>query len=130
MSIGYAGAAAIAVIDEVAFVKKRQDKRMEGIEEGVLGLTARVLSVEEENHQLREVNRHLKECVRREGERIRSLERTVGMLRMLLNSLVEIVGLVQSNVAWIDHQFVNNQVNHRQAKPHPEQVQMLVKYEG
>ena len=34
-SIGYAGAAAVAVIDEVAFVNKRQDERMEGIEEGV-----------------------------------------------------------------------------------------------
>ena len=92
-SIGYAGATAVAVIDEVAFVNKRQDERMKGIEEGVLGLMARVLSVKEENCQLREVNRNLKEGVGREGERIRSLERTVGMLRMLINSLVEMVGL-------------------------------------
>ena len=54
-SIGYAGAAAIAVMDEVAFVNERQDKRMEGIEEGALSLVSRVVSVEEENHQLREV---------------------------------------------------------------------------
>ena len=72
--ISYAGSATIAVMDEVAFVNKRQDKRMEGIKEGVLGLTERVSSVEEENHQLREVNRNLEECVGREGERIRSLE--------------------------------------------------------
>ena len=70
MSIGYAGAAAIAVIDEVVFVNKRQDKRMEGIEERVLDLKKRVSSVEEENRQLREVNRNLEECVGREGERI------------------------------------------------------------
>ena len=54
-SIGYAGAAAIAVMDEVAFVNERQDKRMEGIEEGALSLVPRVSSVEEENRQLREV---------------------------------------------------------------------------
>ena len=35
-SIGYAGAAAVAVMDEVAFVNERQDERMEGIEEGAL----------------------------------------------------------------------------------------------
>ena len=40
-SIGYAGAAAIAVMDEVAFVNKRQDERMEGIEEGTLSLVDR-----------------------------------------------------------------------------------------
>ena len=56
VSICYAGAAAVAVIDEVVFVNERQDEKMEGIKEGVLGLTARVLSVEEENRQLREVN--------------------------------------------------------------------------
>ena len=33
-----------------------QDERMEGIEEGVMGLMARMLSVEEENHQLRLVD--------------------------------------------------------------------------
>ena len=30
-SIGYAGAVAVAVIDEVAFVNKRQDERIKGI---------------------------------------------------------------------------------------------------
>ena len=54
-SIGYAGAAAIAVMDEVAFVNERQNERMEGIEEGALSLVPRVMSVEEENCQLREV---------------------------------------------------------------------------
>ena len=112
MSIGYAGAAAVAVIDEVAFVNKRQDERIEGIEEGVLDLTTRVSSVEEEHCQLRDVNRNLEEHVGREGERIRSLERTVRTLRMLINSLVEMMGLVQNNVARINHRFVNNQVNH------------------
>ena len=111
-------------------MNERQDKRMEGIEEGVLSLTARVSSVEEENHQLREVNRNLKEHVGREGERIRSLERTVGMLRTLINSLVEMVRLVQNDVARITHWFVNNQVNCHWAKPHSEHVQMLVEYEG
>ena len=129
-SISYAGAAAVAVINEVVFVNKRQDERIEGIGEGVLGLTARVLSVEEENHQLREVNRNLEECVGRDGERVRSLERTVGTLRTLINSLVETVGLVQNDVAWINHRFVNNQVNCCRAKPRSEQVQMLVEYEG
>ena len=94
-SIGYAGATAVAIIDELAFVNERQDKRMEGIKGGVLGLTARVSSVEEENHQLREVNRSLEEHVGREGERIWSLERTIRMLRTLINSLV-------------NHRFVNN----------------------
>ena len=37
-SIGYAGAAAVAVMDEVVYVNERQDERMEGIEEGALGL--------------------------------------------------------------------------------------------
>ena len=91
MSIGYAGATAVAVIGEVALVNERQGDRMEGIEEGVLGLTARVLSTEEDIHQLREVNRNLEEWLGREGERVRSLERTVRMLWTLLNSLVEMV---------------------------------------
>ena len=43
---------------------------------------------------------------------------------------METVGLVQNNVARINHRFINNQVNHHQAEPHPEQVQMLVEYEG
>ena len=47
-----------------------RDERMEGIEEGVLGLMARVSSVEEENCQLKEMNRNLEEHVGREGERI------------------------------------------------------------
>ena len=94
VSIGYAGVAAVAVIDEVTFENERQDERMEGIEEGVLDLMARVLSVEEENRQLREVNRNLEEHVGREGEWIRFLERAVRMLRMLINSLVKMVGLV------------------------------------
>ena len=80
MSISYASAGAVAVIDEVVFVNERQDGRIEGIKEGVLGLIARVLSVEEENFQLREVNRNLEEHVGRDRERIRSLERTVGTL--------------------------------------------------
>ena len=54
-SIGYAGAAAVAVMDEVAPVNERQDERMEGMEEGALSLVPRVSSVEEENRQLREV---------------------------------------------------------------------------
>ena len=93
-----------SVIDEVTFVNKRQDVRMEGIER-VLGLAARVLSVEEENHQQREVNRNLKKRAGREGERIRSLERTIGTLKMLLNSFVEMVGLVQNDMARINHRF-------------------------
>ena len=110
-SISYAGATAVAIIDELAFVNERQDERMEGIKEGVLNLTARVSSVEEENHQLREVNRNLEERVSREGERIWSLERTVGTLRTLINSLVEMVGLVKNYVARINHRFVNNWIN-------------------
>ena len=84
------------------------DKRMEGIKEGALWLTARVSSVEEENHQLREVNRNLEEHMGREGERIRLLERTVRTLRTLLNSSVKMVRLVQNDVARINHQFVSN----------------------
>ena len=59
VSIGYAGAAAVAVMDEVAFVNERQDKRMEGIEESALGLLSRVTSAEDENCQLRAVVRKL-----------------------------------------------------------------------
>ena len=69
-SIGYAGAAAIAVMDEVAFVNERQDERMEGIEEGALSLVPRVMLVEEENRQLREVQRAQEEQIVRDGERI------------------------------------------------------------
>ena len=69
-SIGYAGAAAVAIVDELVFVNERQDERMEGIEGGVLDLTAQVSLVEEENCQLREVNRNFEECVGRQGERI------------------------------------------------------------
>ena len=127
-SIGYAGAAAVAVMDKVAFVNERQDKRMEGIEEGALGSVSRVASVEE-NRQLREVQRAQEEWIVQDGERIRDLERSVGTLRTLINSLVETVGLVQNNVAWIHHQFVNNQVN-RRAEHQPDQVQMLVEHEG
>ena len=107
-SIGYASAAAVAVMDEVAFVNKRQDKRMEGIEEGALSLVPRVSSVEEENRQLREIQRAQEERIVRDGERIRELERSVGMLRTLINSLVETVGLVQNDMARIHHRFVNN----------------------
>ena len=110
-SIGYAGAAAIAVMDEVAFVNERQDKRMEGIEEGALSLVPRVISVEEENCQLREVQQTQEERIVWDGKRIQDLERLVGMLRTLINNLVETVGLVQNNVARIHHQFVNNRVN-------------------
>ena len=53
----------------------------------------------------------------------------MGILRTLINSLVETVGLVQNDVVRIHHQFVNNWVN-RQAECHPEQVQMLVAHEG
>ena len=128
-SIGYAGAAAVAVMDEVVYVNERQDKRMEGIEESALGLVSRVVSVEEENRQLREVQWAQEEQIVRDGERIQDLERSVGMLRMLINSLVETVGLVQNDVARIHHWFVNNWVN-RQAEHCPEQVQMLVAHEG
>ena len=128
-SIGYAGAAAVAVMDEVAFVNERQDERMEGIEEGALSLVPRVSSVEEENHQLREVQRAQEERIVRDGERIQELERSVETLRTLINSLVETVGLVQNNVARIHHRFVNNQVNHR-AERRSDQVQMLVEHKG
>ena len=111
-SISYAGATAVAIIDELVFVNERQDERMEGIEGGVLNLMARVLLVKEENCQLREVNRNLEECIGREGERIQSLERTVGTLRTLINSLIEMVGLVQNDIARINCWFVNNQINH------------------
>ena len=120
-SIGYAGAAAIAVMDEVAFVDERQDERMEGIEEGALSLVPRVLSVEEENRQLREVQWAQEERIVWDGERIRELERSVGTLRTLINSFVETVGLVQNDVARIHHQFVNNRVN-RRAECHSDQV--------
>ena len=128
-SIGYAGAAAVAVMDEVAFVNERQDERMEGIEEGALSLVPRVASLEEENRQLREVQRAQEERISRDGERIRDLERTTGTLRTLISSLVETVGLVQNDVARIHHRFVNNRVN-RQAERRSDQVQMLVEHEG
>ena len=70
VSIGYAGAAAVAVMDEVAYVNERQDERMEGIEESTLGLLSRVSSVEEENHQLREVQWAQEERIVQDGERI------------------------------------------------------------
>ena len=95
-------------MDEVAFVNKRQDERMEGIEEGALSLVPRVMSVEEENRQLREVQWAQEERIVWDGERIRELERSVGTLRTLINSLVETVGLVQNDVAQIHHRFVNN----------------------
>ena len=52
-----------------------------------------------------------------------------GDVRTLINSLVETVGLVQNDVAWIHHRFVNNWVN-RRAKRQPDQVQMLVEHKG
>ena len=128
-SIGYTSAAAVAVMDEVAFVNERQDKRIEGIEEGALSLVPRVLSVEEENCQLREVQRAQEERIVWDRERIWELERSVGTLRTLINSLVETVGLVQNDVARIHHWFVNNQVN-RRAEHHSDQVQMLVEHKG
>ena len=102
-SIGYAGAAAVAIMDEVAYVNERQDKRMEGIEEGALSLVSRVVLVEEENCQLREVQWSQEEQIVQDGERIWELERSVGTLRTLINSLVETVGLVQNDVARIHH---------------------------
>ena len=86
-------------------------------------------SVEEENHQLREVQWAQEERIVWDGERIWDLERSVGTLRTLINSLVETVGLVQNDVARIHHWFVNNQVNH-QAKHRSDQVQMLVVHKG
>ena len=94
-------------MDEVAFVNERQDKRMEGIEEGTLSLVPRV-SLVEENRQLREVQQAQEERIVQEGERIWELERSVGTLRTLINSLVETVGLVQNDMARIHHWFVNN----------------------
>ena len=64
--------------------------------------------MEEENRQLREVQQAQEERIVWDGERIWELERSVGMLRALINSLVETVGLVQNDVARIHHQFVNN----------------------
>ena len=116
-------------MDEVAFVNERQNERMEGIEEGTLSLVPRVSSVEEENRQLREVQQSQEERIVRDGERIQELERSVGMLRTLINSLVETVGLVQNDMARIHHRFINNQVN-RRAKRHSDQVQMLVEHKG
>ena len=52
------------------------------------------------------------------------------MLQTLINSLVETVGLVQNDVARINHRFLNNWINHHRAEPRPEQVRMLVEYEG
>ena len=129
VSIGYAGATAVAIMDEVAYVNERQDERMEGIEESALGLVSRVMSVEEENRQLREVQPAQEEQIVRDRERIRDLERSVGTLRTLINSLVETVGLVQNDVARIHHRPVNNWVN-CWAKCHPDQVQMLVAHKG
>ena len=57
-------------MDKVAFVNERQDKRMEGIEEGALSLVPRVASVEEENCQLREVQRAQEERIVWDGESI------------------------------------------------------------
>ena len=116
-------------MDEVAFVNERQDERVEGIEEGALSLVPRVMSVEEENHQLREVQRAQEERIVWDRERTWDPERLVGTLRTLINSLVETVGLVQNNVVQIHHQFVNNRVNHW-AERRPDQVQMLVEHEG
>ena len=127
-SIGYTSAAAVAVMNEVAFINERQDERMEGIEEGALSLVPRVMSVEEENRQLREVQQAQEERIVWDGERIWDLERSVGMLRTLINSLVETVGLVQNDVARIHYQFVNNWVN-CQAERQPDQVQMFVEHE-
>ena len=90
-------------MDKVAFVNKRQDKRMEGIEEGALSLVSRVASVQEENCQLREVQWAQEEQIGWDGERIQDLERLCGMLRTLINSLVETVGLVQNDIARIHH---------------------------
>ena len=115
-------------MDEVTFINERQDERMEGIEENALGLVSRVVSVEE-NHQLREVQRAQEERIFWDRERIWDLERSVGTLRTLINSLVETVGLVQNNMAQIHHRFVNSWVN-RRAKRHLDPVQMLVVHEG
>ena len=102
---------------------------VEGIEESALSLSSRVSSVEEENRQLREVQQVQEEQIIWDREWIRDLERLVGTLRTLINSLVETVGLVQNDIAQINHQFVNNRIN-RQAEHHSDSVQMLVAHEG
>ena len=51
------------------------------------------------------------------------------MLRTLINSLVETVGLVQNNVARIHHRFINNWINHW-AEHQLDRVQMLVAQKG
>ena len=51
------------------------------------------------------------------------------MLRTLINSLVETVGLVQNDVVRIQHRFVNNRIN-CWAESQLDQVQMLVAHEG
>ena len=56
-------------MDEVAFVNERQDERMEGIEEGALSLVSRVVLVEEENRQLREVQQAQEERISRDSVR-------------------------------------------------------------
>ena len=76
---------------------------MEGIEEGALSLVPRVMSVEEENHKLREVQQAQEEQIIWDGERIQELERSVGTLRTLINSLVETISLVQNDVARIHY---------------------------
>ena len=53
--------------------------------------------------KLREVQRAQEEQIVRGRERIRELERLVGTLRNLINSLVETVGLVQNDMARIHH---------------------------
>ena len=102
---------------------------MEGIEESALGLLSRVASVEEKNHQLREVWWAQEERIVWDRERIQDLERSMGTLRMLINSLVETVELVQNDVAKIHHQFVNNKIN-CWAERQPDQVQMLMAHKG
>ena len=116
-------------MDEVAYVNERQDERMEGIEESTLGLLSRVASAEEENCQSRKVQWAQEERIVQGGERIQDLERSVGTLGMLINSLVETVGLVQNDAVRIHHRFVNNRINHW-TEHQPDQAQMLVAYEG
>ena len=95
-------------MDEVAYFNERQDERMEGIKESTLSLLSRVVSVEEDNRQLREVQWAQEERIVQDRERIQDLKRLVGTLRTLINSLVETVGLVQNNVARIHHWFFSN----------------------
>ena len=76
-----------------------------------------------------DIQRAQEERIVWDRERIRELERSVGTLRTLINSLVETIGLVQNVVAQIHHRFVNNQVK-RWAKRQSDQVQMLVEHEG